>query len=89
MSTITEELSGILETQSQYADIIKVRALMRPLMLDLPIALTNIQTIVDGGNFDLAPPAMKAALIKQWNIYKDVIVALQDIDIQELHKKVN
>jgi hypothetical protein len=88
MATITEELSSILEAQKQFADIISVRALMKPPMSDIPDMLAKIQAIVDSGNFDLAPPEMKAALIKQLNMYKALAEALQDADIQELHTKV-
>ena len=69
-------------TQRQKAQ--QARALLQNLRSTVLETNTQIQTIVDSGQFDTLEAEFKAALVQAWNVSKQTQTALENATIAEL-----
>ena len=84
MSVITD-LGGSWEEKQQREDLFKARAILENVSMVILEANSQIQEIVDSGNFDTIPTELKQALNRWWIIFKDAQIDAQaDAEIVEI-----
>ena len=68
--SVINDLNTSWEEQKQREDIFKARATLENVSNVVPEANVIIQQIVDSGNFNTIPVALKQALNRWWVIFK-------------------
>lgn len=82
--SLTDKITTLADELVQRQKAQQARALLQNLRSTVLETNTQIQTIVDSGQFDTLEAEFKAALVQAWNVSKQTQTALENATIAEL-----